>query len=450
MSVESSTHFLSEPERKREFNKSYGKIASLLSLLFMGLGQIYNKQYIKGVLLTLFEAIVLIFWSRPIIDGIYGLITLGNTPQIRRRGRIVEEGDHSILLMANGLLLAMVLIGFLVFYYFNVRDAYHTGKMREQGQKVMNFKESLHNVWTKGFAYIFITPAALFMIMLTVFPLIFTALIGFTNYSSPNYLPPRALVDWVGLEQFIRLFSMESWRSTFIGVFSWTVIWALLSTVMVVFAGLFVAVVISQKEVKFKKLWRNIFILPWAVPAFVTILIFRNMYNGQFGVINQMLQTVGIPAIPWLSDPTWAKIAVLLTNLWLGFPFWMALFTAILTTVSKDLYEAAQIDGASIFQQFRRITFPIVMVAAVPLMVFTFAFNFNQLTFIYLMTEGGPINADYNYAGHTDILLSWIFRMTLENGQYAIASAVALLVFLIIAIFAYFNLRRTQSMKEGA
>ncbi|OIJ10499.1 sugar ABC transporter permease [Anaerobacillus alkalilacustris] len=428
-------------------NNSHSKIAAVLSALFMGLGQIYNKQYIKGILLSLSKVLVLVFFSRPIIDGLYGLITLGETPQVRQRGRIIEQGDHSILLMAEGLLLLFLLIAILFVYYFNIRDAYQIGKLREQGKAIQPFKATMKNVWENGFAYILITPTALFMVLLTVFPLIFTALIAFTNYSSPNYLPPANLVDWVGLQQFVRLFTMESWRGTFIGVFSWTIIWATLSTVMVVFFGLFVAVVLSQKVVKFTKFWRNLFILPWAVPGFVTILIFRSMYNGQYGIINDMLRAVGLNGVPWLSDPMWAKVAVLLTNLWLGFPFWMALFTAILTTISKELYEAAEVDGATIVQQFRKITLPIVMVAAIPLMVFTFAFNFNQLTFIYLMTEGGPTNSSYNFAGHTDILLSWIFKMTLDNGQYAIASAVALLVFLIIAGFAYFNLKNTKSMK---
>ncbi|MBM7570827.1 sugar ABC transporter permease [Aquibacillus albus] len=427
--------------------KSYRKIAAWLSVLFMGLGQIYNKQYIKGALWALFELLVLIFFTNTIARGLWGLFTLGETPQVRERGRVVDPGDHSILLMAEGLLVLLALIAILAIYYVSVKDAYMVGKLREQGQKVMNFKESLRYVWDNGFPYILITPTAVCMILLTVFPLLYTALIAFTNYSSPNYLPPRALVDWVGFEQFARLFTMESWRGTFLGVFSWTIAWAILSTLLVVFAGLFVAVVLSQKVVKYRKFWRNIYIIPWAVPGFVSILIFRNMYNGQFGVINKMLESVGLPAIGWLSDPMWAKVAVLLTNLWLGFPFWMALFTAVLTTISKELYEAAEVDGASVVQQFRKITFPIVMVAAIPLMVFTFAFNFNQLTFIYLMTEGGPVNADYNYAGHTDILLSWIFKMTLDSGQYAISSAVALVVFLIIAGFAYFNLRNTKALK---
>lgn len=428
-------------------DKSHSKIAALLSVLFMGLGQIYNKQYWKGISWAVFELIVLIFAVRPIISGVHGLITLGEQPQVRQRGRIIEQGDHSILLMAEGLMMVILLLIILAVYYLSVRDAYLVGKLRELGQPVSDFKTSIRNAWDTGYAYILIAPTATAMLLLTVFPLVFTALIAFTNFSSPNYLPPRALVDWVGIEQFLRLFTMESWRGTFLGVFSWTIIWAVLSTVLVVFAGLFVAVVLSQKIVKYRKFWRNVYIIPWAVPGFVSILIFRNMYNGQFGVINEMLRTVGLNPIPWLSDPMWAKVAVLLTNLWLGFPFWMALFTAVLTTISKELYEAAEVDGATIVQQFRKITFPIVMVAATPLMVFTFAFNFNQLTFIYLMTEGGPTNANYNYAGHTDILLSWIFKMTLDNGQYAIASAVALVVFLIIAGFAYFNLRNTKALK---
>ncbi|WP_078550060.1 sugar ABC transporter permease [Litchfieldia alkalitelluris] len=430
--------------------KKHSKIAAVLSVIFMGLGQIYNKQYIKGGLWAAFELIVLVFFTKTVIHGLWGIITLGDTPQVRQRGRVVDPGDHSILLMAEGLLVIIALVFIFTIYYLSVRDAFLVGKLREQGAKINNIKQSMKSIWDNGFPYILITPTAICMILLTVFPLVYTALIAFTNYSSPNYLPPKALVDWVGLDQFVRLFSMDSWRGTFVGVFSWTVVWAVLSTVLVVFAGLFVAVVLSQKVVKFTKFWRNIYIIPWAVPGFVSILIFRNMYNGEFGVINKMLNSVGIPSVGWLSDPMWAKAAILLTNLWLGFPFWMALFTAVLTTISKELYEAAEVDGATIIQQFKHITFPIVMVAAVPLMVFTFAFNFNQLTFIYLMTEGNPVNADYTYAGHTDILLSWIFKMTLNNGQYAISSAVAVVVFLIIALFAYFNLRNTKALKGDA
>ncbi|WP_147803560.1 carbohydrate ABC transporter permease [Alkalicoccus halolimnae] len=430
--------------------KSYGMIAAILSLVFMGAGQLYNRQYVKAAFWAGFYLIFLTLMLNPLINGLMGIATLGDTPQERARGRVIEEGDHSIMMMAEGLLMLIVLLITIGIYYLSVKDAYITGKTREAGHTPLTFDKTMKNIWDDGFAIILIIPTALFIIFLTIFPLIFTSLIAFTNFSSPNYLPPASLVDWVGLEQFMRLFTMESWRGTFLGVFAWTIVWALGSTLLVVFAGLFVAVTLSQKQVKYRRFWRNMFIIPWAVPGFVSILIFRNMYNGQFGVINDMLQSVGIAAVPWLSDPIWAKIAVLLTNLWLGFPFWMALFTAILTTISKELYEAAEVDGASIVQQFKKITFPIVMVGAIPLMVFTFAFNFNQLTFIYLMTEGGPTNAGYNYAGHTDILLSWIFNMTLENGQYAIASAVALLVFLIISIFAYLNLRNTKAMKGDA
>lgn len=432
--------------RPKRVNK--GQISALLSILFMGMGQIYNRQYIKGILYFLVEWYVILFFSKTIVHGLWGLYTLGEQPQIVKGILVVHQGDHSIFLMIEGILTMFLIIIFLLIYVQNVRDAYQTGLQRELGKKVRTFKESLLHIWENGFPYVLITPTGILIVFIVLFPLVFGILIAFTNYSSPDHLPPRNLVDWVGFESFAILFKLKTWSKTFYGVFSWTVIWALLSTISVMFTGLIVAVLINSKFVRYKGMWRTIIIIPWAIPQYVSLLIFRNLYNGQFGPINNMLVSMGFERIPWLSDPLWAKISILMANLWTGFPFWMAYMAAILLNIDRELYEAAEVDGAGPFQKFSRITLPAVLSTTAPLFIFTFAFNFNNFNVIYLLTDGNPANVNYNYAGHTDILISWLYKLTLSHGQFNMASVVSIVIFIIIAGISIWNLRKTNIFKE--
>ena len=428
---------------------SGARLAAILSFLFMGLGQLYNRQYFKGISFILLELYLLFFWTIPFQWAMWGLTTLGETPQ-KRIGFNVVQGDHSIFLLIEGLLFLISFLLFLWFYYLNIRDAYKVGLKKEEGIKPNNVKEMIINIWENGFPYLLLTPSVLFTSFLTVLPLLFGILIAFTNYSAPNFLPPKALVDWVGLKTFIQLFQMKTWSSTFYGVFSWTVIWAIIATVTTFFLGLIFAVLISQKGIKYKKFWRSIFILPWAIPQFISILIMRNMFNGQFGPLNRYLMDLGIieTAIPWLSDPLLAKLTLIIVNMWFGFPFWMILMSGVITSIDKELFEAAEVDGASSYKRFWKITMPLVMYSTAPLAIMSFAGNFNNFNLIYLMTQGGPVNVDYNYAGSTDILISWIYKLTLDNGQYAIASAVSILIFIVIATFSIINFRKTRAFKE--
>lgn len=295
--------------------KSHAKIAAFLSVVWMGLGQLYNKQYVKGFAFAALQLYLVVFWTLPFRWAMWGLTTLGETP-MQRKGFEVVQGDHSIFLMIEGIIFLIVFLLFVWFYYLNVRDAYKVGRFREAGRHVNNIKETLKNIWENGFPYILLTPAVLFTAFLTILPLLFGILIAFTNYSGPNHLPPRNLVDWVGFDTFIQLFQLKTWSATFYGVFTWTVVWAIISTVTTFFLGLFFAVLINRKGIRFKKFWRSIFILPWAIPAFVSILIFRNIFNGQFGPINRYLMELGVinEIIPFLSDPFLAKVTLIVVN----------------------------------------------------------------------------------------------------------------------------------------
>ncbi|MFC3343285.1 sugar ABC transporter permease [Paenibacillus abyssi] len=431
-----------KPQMKRSV------IGAVLSALFMGLGQLYNRQYMKGILYAVLELFIIVVWYKPIMNGLWGLYTLGEQQQVRgARGRITEQGDHSIFLMIEGVIVVLVLLVILLVYIRNIIDAYKTGKMIDEGGQPKTFAESMRNAWDNGYAYILLTPAFFFTLFLTVLPLVFGILIAFTNYAAP-VLPPLRLVDWVGFQTFINLFRLEIWSNTFYGVLWWTIIWSILATITTFFVGLFYAVIINHKRIRYKKLWRTIFILPWAIPQFISILIFRNIFNGQFGPINQYLVKLGLDPIPWLSDPTWAKIALVMVNIWFGFPFWMALMSGVLTSIDRDMFEAAEVDGANGWQKFWKISFPLVMFATAPLLIMGFAGNFNNFNMIYLFTQGGPANIAYSYAGSTDILISWIYKLTLEQNQYNMASVVSILIFVIVAIFSIYNFRKTRAFKE--
>jgi arabinogalactan oligomer/maltooligosaccharide transport system permease protein len=421
--------------------------ATILSVLFMGLGQIYNRQYVKGITYALIELYVIIFMTGYFAKSFWGLITLGETPSKLVKGKLVQ-GDHSIFLLINGLIALILFIFFVLFYVYNVLDARKIGKLRDLGKEPMNLKQSLQNLWDKGFPFLLLTPATIFTVFITILPLLFGILIAFTNYSAPHHIPDRSLVEWVGFNTFIELFTLKTWSTTFYGVAAWTIVWAILSTVTTFFAGLFVAILVNHHGIKFKGFWRTIFIIPWAVPQFISILIFRNMFNGEFGPVNGYIKALGFDPIPWLSDPTLAKMTILLVNIWFGLPYYMALMSGVLTGIPKDLYEAAEVDGASPRQKFWSITLPLVLYATAPLLIMAFAFNFNNFNLIYLLTDGNPVQAGYRFAGSTDILISWIYKMTIQQNQFNIASAVSILMFFVIAAISIWNFRRTRSFKE--
>ena len=206
---------------------------------------------------------------------------------------------------------------------------------------------------------------------------------------------------------------------------------------------------VNDERLKFKKLIRTILILPWAVPAFVTILVFAAMFNDDFGAINRdiIIPLFGGDGVAWLSDPLYSRVAIIMVQTWLGFPFIFALFTGILQSISKDWYEAADIDGASRIQKFKNITFPHVMFATAPLLIMQYAQNFNNFNVIYLFNEGGPAVRGQN-AGGTDILISWVYKLTFDTNNYSMAAVISIIMGLIVSGFAFYQFRRTRSFKE--
>ncbi|MBD2871284.1 carbohydrate ABC transporter permease [Paenibacillus arenilitoris] len=425
--------------------------AAVLSVLFMGLGQWYNRQFTKGLILLAVEAAALFYFIPNLGKAIWGVVTLGEKTQgLQKVGKITVRvaGDHSINLLIGGIITLLVFAVFLIIYAMNIRDAYRTGALREQGVPPANFKQTWAHVTDKNFPHLMLSLPALGVLFLTIMPIIFMILLAFTNYASPNHIPPKSLVDWVGFETFTNLLTLKTWSKTFFGVFTWTIIWAVIATFTTYFGGMLVALLIESKGVRFKKLWRTLFIIPYAIPQLISLLVMRNLFNGQFGPINQYLGYFGLGKLPWLTDPFMAKVTVILVNMWVGIPVSMVLIMGVLTAIPKDLYEAADVDGATGFQKFKIITVPFILFSTAPILIMQFAGNINNFNVIFLLTNGDPVKGDYQFAGSTDLLVTWLYKLTLNNSQFNMASAIGIIIFLIVASFSIWNYRRSRSFKE--
>ncbi|WP_306438807.1 carbohydrate ABC transporter permease [Longirhabdus pacifica] len=430
---------------------NFAKKAAVLSTLCMGLGQWYNRQFVKGALFLTAEIVFVYLLITSFIDNLIGLITLGDKgATLEKVGRkfVNVPGDNSIDMLLDGLASVLVILVIIFIYVMNVRDAYRTGKAREAGEKPLSFTQSWKKMNTYSFPYMMLTIPFIGVLIFTIFPILFTVLIAFTNYSAPNYIPPKGLVDWVGFETFIDLFALKQWSYTFFTLLTWTAIWAVSATVTTYFGGILVALLIQQKGIKLKRFWRTLFILPYAIPQFISLLIFRNLLNDEFGAINGMLRQIGLEGVKWLNDPIMAKFSIIFVNMWVGIPVSMLLVIGLLGNIPKDLYEAADVDGATNGQKFRSITMPYILFATAPVLIINFVGNINNFNVIYLLTNGDPKSGDLQYAGTTDLLVTWLYKLTLDNQQYSFASAIAVLMFIFIAIMAIIMFRNTPSFKE--
>ena len=250
----------------------------------------------------------------------------------------------------------------------------------------------------------------------------------------------------VGLENYKRLFTDSSIGKQFFKAFLWTVVFAFGSVLLSFLVGFFLALTLNDDRVRGKKLYRSFLLLPYAVPGFISLLVWSNFYNKDFGLINQTLHL----SIPWFSDPTMAKIAILLTNTWMGFPYMFIVCTGALQSIAGDVKEAAKMDGANGWQTTTRVTAPLLLVAVAPLLVSSFAFNFNNFNAIQLLTGGGPFGADEYTRGGTDILISMIYRIAFggSGADYGFASAVSVILFIITGLLAAIQFRATKALED--
>lgn len=294
----------------------------------------------------------------------------------------------------------------------------------------------------KAKAHLYILPALILMGLLSFIPNLYSVYLAFTNFSLYHYND----FEFVGLKNFIKILgSSELW--TFLRVTVWTVAWAFFSVLFSVVVGLFLAIPLNKENLWGAKLYRTLFIVPWAIPAFISVLMWQGLLNTSSGAVNAVITTMGLTAQPWLDDPNLARFSVLMVNVWLGYPFMMTICLSALQSIPKSVYEAADIDGASNWLQFRSITLPLLRASLIPVLISNFAFNFNQFTAIYLLTKGGPA-VPGSEAGATDILITYSYKLAFDVYQYGIACAYAIIIFLVVASVSGVNIKLTGAFDD--
>jgi arabinogalactan oligomer/maltooligosaccharide transport system permease protein len=251
----------------------------------------------------------------------------------------------------------------------------------------------------------------------------------------------------VGLDNFRKIVEVPLIRRPFVRVFIWTLVFAT-GTVLISFAlGLFLAIALNKPGMRFLRAYRSLLVLPYAVPAFLTILVWYGLLNDEFGLVNRLLPR----DVPWLFDPNWAKVSVLIVSIWLTFPYFFLVSLGALQSIPDELVEAARVDGGGPLQIFRRVTLPLLLVAVAPLLIASFAFNFNNFNIIYLLTKGQPTVGDQDVAGATDILISYTWKLAFEAGKgqdYGLASAISIVIFFIVASISAASFWKSRSLEE--
>jgi len=257
---------------------------------------------------------------------------------------------------------------------------------------------------------------------------------------------------YVGGTNFSRVFKNKLIRGPFIRVLIWTLFFAT-ATVFLSFAfGLFLAITLSKPGMRLRWLYRSVLVLPYAIPGFLSLLVWGGLLNDDFGVVNRLLGHLGVN-VPWLFDANWARVSVILVSMWLTFPYFFLVSLGALASIPGELVEAARVDGAGRWQVFRKVTLPLLLVAVAPLMIASFAFNFNNFGNVYFLTGGGPATNDQSVAGATDILISYTYKIAFASGKgqdFGLASTISIFIFLIVATISAIAFSRTKALENVA
>lgn len=414
-----------------------------LSMVIMGGGQFWYGAKGKGLLYFLIEVSVLYYFITRGFNDIADFFTLGTTKGDAWLG---VEGDNSVIMLLMGIFAWIVLAASVIIYVGNVKDAYAMQKRVEQGKRILTFKEEMAEFLDKKFYVTVLILPVIGVFVFNVLPIIFMILIAFTNYGG-EIVPPE-LVDWVGFENFARLLTLTRFAPTFFRILAWNILWAVVSTTLNYFVGLGLALLLDKECVKGKAIWRAFPVLAYAIPGFITLLAFKFMFSYG-GPINQMITDGGGTAIGFLDlDAKWtARLIGLLVNCWISTPSIMLLATGILSNRDVSLYEAARIDGAGKWKQFQKLTLPFVLFSTMPVLIGQFIGNFNNFGIFYFL-RGGLYMDGYFLASDTDLLINWLYNLSIDNNYYCIGAAISLIIFLITSAISLMVYIKSPSYRE--
>ena len=413
-----------------------------VSYFIMGFGSIARGQWLRGLLFFFFEVIFilyLVFFGGQYLGRLYILGEVGSTTG--EDGTVIY-GENSFNILLYGVLTLFFIVAFIYTWYLNIKQN-KIGEDYQKAQKQLaTSKDDIKALVDKDFYKTLLALPLTGIIIFTVLPIFFMILVAFTNYDKSHF-PPLNLFGWVGFDNFQLLFQWTnsegaSFSMTFGQILLWTLIWAFFATFTNYFLGMLVAMLINKKGIKLKKLWRTILVFSIAIPQFISILFVSNMFQAD-GIINGILKTLshGKFVIDFWGNAWMARITVIVINIWIGVPYLMLVVTGILMNIPADLYESANIDGASAWQQYSKITLPYMLFITGPYLLTSFTGNMNNFNVIYLLTGGGPkVQSYYGNAGKTDLLITWLFSLAVNDTNYKLAAVIGIMVFIVVAVLS--------------
>ncbi len=419
-------------------------IISYMTILLPGLGQLLNRQYIKAVLYLLASTFIYLIAIPYFLgygnfqgEGIFGLISLA-------KGGL--KIDRSIIFLIEGVIAIALMSIALIIYFLSFKDVNSVEKKMISGVRPRNWFETRQGIEREGFPYLVSVPAYLVILFIVLVPIMTTILISFTN------LDPRHQNKfvWIGIKNYLLILKGEGIAGgAFWLILWWTIIWTLCATTLAIFIGFVLSLIVNQERIKGKGLFRTIYLLPWAVPAFITIMFFSLMLASN-GPMTEFFNSLFGTTIDIKSSPTLTRVALILIQGWLGSSYVFLLSTGILQGIPSDLYEAAEIDGAKGIKKTLYITIPLVLYQTAPLLIGQYTFNFNNFSIIHLFNGGGPfLPSKYgNLAGASDLLISYIFKLTIMNKYQAVGAAITVFISLVLMFISYLGFRRTSAFKE--
>jgi len=432
----------------------YGSLAVRLSAAIFGFGCFAKSQIIKGLFYLLAEAFLIFYLIQSGAANIARMITLGDQAQQKvwnEAKNIYEyvDGDRSLIILLYGIVTLFIVVLFFCLLVSSLKSAYKVQLFVKEGKPVPSFTDEIKALLDKKLHISLLTLPTAGVLMFTVLPLVFMISMAFTDYSKEGN--KLVLFDWVGLINFKKILDLGgSLGQTFWPVLGWTLIWAIAATFTNYFLGMFLALLINWKEIRIKKFWRFCFVLTVAIPHFVTLLIIQQMLQPE-GAVNILLRNMGIigakASLPFFTDALWARITVIIINLWVGVPYTLLQTTGILNNIPQELYDSAKVDGAGPIITFRKITLPYMLFITTPYLITAFAGNINNFNVIFLTSQGYPRDVG-STAGKTDLLITWLYKLTIENQYFNVGAVIGIMTFITLAIISLVTFRYSGSNKN--
>jgi arabinogalactan oligomer/maltooligosaccharide transport system permease protein len=421
----------------------------------MGAANIVAGQIIKGLIFLALETAYIVFMIQKGIHNLDMMRTLGTSTQGMTFNEAlgiyeVSQGDNSMLILLSGVVTLVITAVFIAVWLFSIYSGRRAMKLKAQGKRPDSFIQDVKSLANENVHMLLLAVPVAGLSIFTVMPLIYMILMAFTNYDQ-NHQPPGNLFTWVGMTNFQTLLATgDRLSNTFWPVLGWTLIWGFAATFSCYFGGMILAMIINSKGIEYKKFWRTVFVITMAIPAFISLRVVSTML-GERGILNVLLQQWGFTqgALPFLSNVTWARVSVIAVNFWVGVPVTMLMVSGILMNIPGELYESARIDGAGPVTMFLKITFPYMWFVTTPYLISNLISNFNNFNTIYFLTAGEPLTLDYfKGAGKTDLLVTWLYKLTKDSNDYNLAATIGIIIFVISAVFTLISFSRSGAMKN--